>query len=362
MSFFFRFGRIALSVGSIALGAVGARAAEVAPAKPFVPEFEFAAPLGVVTSAATKNGVILEGIDRAVELGSGLKSGDQITALVSLVKDKALTQWLVEASCDELNATERAKPPLRTATLYTNTGTEVFFGGTRCALVVRVIGPFERTSGGREENKNSTEQRARVLVNADYLGLGLNRACEAVFAVNAAKQKDPGLAPFPWTLRPKPFPAEEAAAGRKLALALGLTPERERAQAGAVPALLEFFHIISRTPGLQDILKGVMDVPWWTVIKRGGDVPIGLMPQFRYTEEVPAGSSLVPGEAGQAYTVPFVLSIGGKPALVGKLAVIDPRRPLLACAGILGVAACAPDGKGPRVMLQVVSARLGADK
>jgi hypothetical protein len=47
---------------------------------------------------------------------------------------------------------------------------------------------------------------------------------------------------------------------------------------------------------------------------------------------------------------------------VGKLAVVDLQRPLLACAGILGVAACAPDGTGPRVMLQVLSACLSSAK
>lgn len=331
----------------------------MSPTKPLVPDFEFAPPLEVVKVAAATHGLALERIDPAIDAEPSLQPGDRVTALVSLRRGQELTQWLIEATGVELNATEKAKPPLPSRTFYSNAGTEIVLGGTRAALALRVLGPFERTAAGREDGQKSTEQKNRVMVNADFLSLGLNRGCEAVLAVNAAKRKDPSLQPLPWTMRLKPFPAEEAEAGRKKALALGLTPERERATAGAVPALREFFHIISSTPGLQEILKGVIDVPWWTVIKRGGDAPIGLMPQFRYTEEISAESPLARGQAGQVYTVPFLLSIGGKPALVGNLAVVNPQRPLLACAGIVGVAACAPDGTGPRVMLQLISAHLG---
>lgn len=341
------------------LAAIGLHGAEVRAAKPFVPEFEFPGPLPAVAAAAAQNALALERIEPVAESASGLKPGDQVTALVSLLKGKDLTQWVIEVSCVELTAAEKQKPPLRTWTLYTNTGTEVFLGGTRAALTVRVLGPFARTSRESDSGKNAVEQKTRVVVNADFLSLGLDRACEAVMAVNAAKQRDPALESLNWSVRPKPFAATEIAPLAKVALSLGLTPERERAVAGANPALLEFFHIIRQTPGLQDILKSVIDVPWWTVIKKAGEVPVGLMPQFRYAEQLTTGLPLPVGQSGGGFTVPFLLSIGGKPALVGKLAVVNPQRPLLACAGILGLAACAPNGEGPRVMLQVVSARLG---
>ena len=339
--------------------AVGARGAEGKDAKPFVPEFEFPAPLPAVTAAAAQYGVALAGIDPVVEGAGGLKPGDQVTALVSLFNGNDLAQWVVEVSDVELNDQEKQQPPLRTFTFYTNTGTEIFLSATRAVLAVRVLGPFERTSGERDGVRKATVQRARVMVNTDFLSLGLDRACELVLAVNAAKQKDPTLASINWSLRSKPFPAAETEAASKAATALGLTPERERALAGANPALLEFFHLIGKTPGLQDILKGVIDVPWWTVIKQGGKTPIALTPQFRLTEELLAGAPLLLGNRGHGFTVPFVLFIGGKSALVGKLVVVNPQRPLLASAGILGVAACAPNGEGPQVMLQVVSARLG---
>ncbi len=340
-----------MALAVLAVGASGLLRAEGA--LPPLPEFEFHAPPPVLISAEAEAGLVLEGIALPTERAGGLRPGDRITALVTLAKGSALTQWLIEVSGAELNEKEKQLPPLRTLTLFTNTGTEVFLGRTRAALKVRVLGPYERDSA-----KNAKEEQGRIMVNADYLGLGLDRGCESVISVNAAKIKDPTLPPFAWTARMKAFSADEAAAGRKLAAPLGLTPERERALVGANPALHEFFNLISRTPGLQDILKEVIDVPWWTIIKRGGDAPVGIMPQFRFAEEISAEAFHL-GGGRKAYALPFQLSIGGKPALVGKLAVTSARPPLMPCAGIVGVSAWAPDGKGPRVMLQVLSARLG---
>jgi hypothetical protein len=357
-----RFGQGAWIVVLTGLSAVGAHTAEAKDARPFVPEFEFPAPLHTAVAAAAKDGVALEGLDLAFEGASSLKPGDRVTALASLLKGNDLTQWVIEVSCAELTAEEDHAPPLRTWKFYTNTGTEIFLSSTRAALAVRVLGPFDRASRQIDADGDAPEHRARVIVNADFLSLGLDRACEAVMAVNAAKRIDPSLTPVQWGVRLRPYSAEETEKGRKVALALGLTPERERAQVGAAPALLEFFHIIRRTPGLQDILRSVIDIPWWTVIKDGGKAPIALTPQYRLIEELPAGTPLLAGMGGRAYTVPILLFIGGKPALASRLAVVNPRGPLQACAGILGLAACAPDGTGPRVMLQVVSARLGKEK
>lgn len=319
------------------------------PGVPPLPDFEFHAPFAVVTAAGAKAGYGLGDIAPSSAAASELKIGDRITSLVSLSKGSTITQWLVEVRCVALDDRERKLPPIPPTTFFTNTGTEGVIGGTRAALRVRVLGPFEENVA-----KNAKEQEGRVLVNADYLGLGLDRGCESVISVNAAKIKDPTLPPLAWSVRLKPFSAEETAAGRKLAGPLGLTPERERAVFGTVPALREFFNVMSRTPGLDDILKAVIDVPWWTIIKQGGDAPISIGPQFRFAEEIPSA----PFHLGRrkAYVLPFQLSIGGKAALVGKLAVTDPRPPLLTCAGIVGVTAWAPDGRGPRVMLQVISA------
>jgi hypothetical protein len=341
---------------------VGTGTAGAADVKLVFPGLEFPSPLPVVVAAAARNGLALAGIDPAVEGAGALKPGDQVTALVSWRKGEELKQWVVEMTGVDLNAPEQQRPPFRTSTFYTNTGTQIELRGTRAVLAVRVLGPFDSRNLERDPGQSAVEQRSRVMVNADYLSLGLDRACASVMAVNAARQKDPGLPVMNWSLREQPFSAEVTAAGRKLSLPLGLTPERERALAGAVPALLEFFHLIRQTPGLQDILRSVMDVPWWTVVKSAGEAPIGLMPQFRLAQHLPVTVPLPAAQKGPAYAVPFLLTIGGQPALVGVLAVVNPQRPLLVCAGIVGVAAGAPDGRGPRILLQIVATHLGGDR
>lgn len=49
------------------------------------------------------------------------------------------------------------------------------------------------------------------------------------------------------------------------------------------------------------------------------------------------------------------IQLQGKPALNSRLALTTPRVPLLNTAGVVGIAAARPNGKGPRVMIRVVS-------
>jgi len=99
----------------------------------------------------------------------------------------------VELGCVELNEKEKQLPPLRTfKPLFTNTGTELCSMARAAALQVRVLGPYEGSVGQEMPRRN----RDRILVNADYLGLGLDRGCESVLSVNAAKLIRPTLSPF----------------------------------------------------------------------------------------------------------------------------------------------------------------------
>ena len=223
------FSRGAVSIAVLGVAAVVAHGAAAKSGKPFVPEFEFPAPLPIVSAAGAKNAVALAGIDPVVESASGLKPGDRVTALVSLLKGKDLTQWVVEVSGVEPDGLEKQELPLQSWTYHTNTGTEVIMSAARAVLAVRVLGPFERTSPERDGGKNAAGRQTRLMVNADFLGLGLDRACEAMMVVDAAKQKDPKLGSWLWGARPRPYSAAETAAGRKMAISLGLTPERERA-------------------------------------------------------------------------------------------------------------------------------------
>ena len=59
------------------------------------------------------------------------------------------------------------------------------------------------------------------------------------------------------------------------------------------------------------------------------------------------------------YAFPFVLQLSKKPALVCQLAVVAPAPPLLTSAGIVGLAAQRPDGKGPHLMICLLAAHVG---
>jgi hypothetical protein len=62
------------------------------------------------------------------------------------------------------------------------------------------------------------------------------------------------------------------------------------------------------------------------------------------------------------YAFPFALQLSKKPALVCQLAVVAPAPPLLTSAGIVGLAAQRPDGKGPHLMIQLLAARCASDR
>jgi len=226
-------------------------------------------------------------------------------------------------------------------------------------MVVRVLGPYKKV----EDYHDSAQLRAlvkeqedistRILVNADFRRLGFDRACESVLVVREALGGQPALRNFSWDIGTKPFPTDVIKETRAKADLLGLTPVRERAFVGAVPALNQFWRLASRTRGLQDIVKDVADLPWWSIIRKGGKVKSKLKSGIPLSQRI-----TLHGSRGVAYTFPFELEINGSPALSCSVIAFDPRPPFLASVGILAIAAQAPDGKGPYLMGQIWSARL----
>ena len=61
----------------------------------------------------------------------------------------------------------------------------------------------------------------------------------------------------------------------------------------------------------------------------------------------------------KSYFLPLVFSLNSKPAMACRLAVTSPRPPLLTSAGIVGIAAQRPDGKGPHLMIRLLAGRVG---
>jgi len=43
-----------------------------------------------------------------------------------------------------------------------------------------------------------------------------------------------------------------------------------------------------RTPGLQDVLKSVLDLPWWSIVTSGGKMPAIDFDGLNFTKELAA--------------------------------------------------------------------------
>jgi hypothetical protein len=89
--------------------------------------------------------------------------------------------------------------------------------------------------------------------------------------------------------------------------------------------------------------------------KRGANVRLKPKLEAAYT----IGMNGNTGGYASGYGFPFVLEVNDKPALSCNLAVVSARPPLLTCAGIIGIAAQSPDGKGPHLMVQLMAAHCG---
>lgn len=346
-----------LSAGLLAAGlAMSCAGAE--PAPPVFTKLKFSAPLPAIVAIAEKVDIHGGTFDAPVDRND-LVPGDYITALVTLSKSDQLSQWLVRITCVEKNEAEKKRPVGKPRRLYTSLGTEVVLSEERAAMSIRVLGPYHQVADFKDPAqakaalKDGKDISARLTVNADFLRLGFDRACESVLLVRQELKDEPS---FTWNVSSKPFPPEMVAKLRPRGEQIGLTAERQRAFAGTIPALMEFWRLASRTPGLQDIVKDVADLPWWAIIRKGGEVTTRLKPNFSAVGTLKLND--MPGGYTMGYTFPFDVEVNGEVALSCSVLAISPRPPMLAAAGILGIAAQAPGGKGPHLMVQISATHL----
>ncbi|MBI5380330.1 MAG: hypothetical protein HZA31_00360 [Opitutae bacterium] len=346
-----RLPRVMVMVAAFALG-VGCVAAEQ-PKTPPIPVFKWTEVLPAAAQAAQKAGIAMNGMGAPAERTT-LRPGDTVTALVTLTEGEEYKQWIVRFQAAELTEKERQLPPVRGVRVYTSTGREFQYDGERAVLALRVLGPF-KSSSAATATRGVKDVQARVRVNSAFLGLGFDQACAALIRKQEAEVRHPDLK-FYWGCGWKPYPPEKAAGKRKVAEVFGVTEKDERAMCGELPALWEFVGLASQTPGLQSIMQNVIHIPWWSIIANGGKMPaIGLMMLPRKHIKDAARWNL--SETARIYALPFELQLNEKPALVCQLAVTAPRPPLLTSAGIVGIAAQSPDGKGPHLMIRLLSAQ-----
>jgi len=269
-------------------------------------------------------------------------------ALVTRQHGRKQTPWLVDFTVGVLNTDEQEKMAAADAsgtTLHPSTGRELKFGFEPVAMNVVVVGPLATDEKQIERAVKRVEiKKTRLVVNGELPGLGLDRAATTIMR----RRDNSGTVGFGVTTGP-PFPAEEAAANRARFETRGVTAEDERAIAGAVPALFEFFGIAVKTPGLREILFKAIDIPWWAMVTRLGNVSSHIaMP----------GAGIRTAEADDgADVVPLKISINNQLALMAELVVERPHAPGSALAGITAIYAGQPDGDGPREALVLVATR-----
>ncbi|MEO6874144.1 MAG: hypothetical protein ABI222_04925 [Opitutaceae bacterium] len=308
-----------------------------------------------IQQASQAAGLLLAGLAQP-EARQTMRPGDSVTILVSLTKGEKLKQWLIVFSMEEPRETEKRRGR-DSAHVYTSTGHEFRFDGGRAGIRIAMIGPLSASDAGRQAAKAPAIIRQRVLVDADYLALGMEQVPATMMEMRARKAANPSLPQGSMDFGPTPYPPGPAAANAKVAEAVGITAASERAFIGSVLALQEFLQLASRTPGLKDVFMSVLDVPWWSIVASAGNMKFDIQ-GMPFQRQLDSGSWGLPADE-PVYAAPYLLGINGKPALLFQLAMTAPKAPLTVSAGIVGLAAGAPDGKGPVLTMQVIGSRAG---
>lgn len=278
-----------------------------------------------------------------------LRPGDEAIALVTLFDGETEKQWVVVLTVVTPTPDEQKRmvtpPPL---TLYTSNGTQLQFQNELALLETKTFGPFHPK---KRNNKALNPRRARTGVNVEHLKLGFDRACSTLLRFREASRHIPDADRFGMHFGPQPFPAEKIEQTRRVANLVGLTTEDEKAFAGTLPALFGFFQIALNTPGLQEILMEVVDVPFWSVVRKGGKVEPYFNFDAAHMAELPANNGM------RQYSMPVTLTLNGKHALNLTFGVVAPKSPVLTTAGIVGMAANHPTDPSKRAVIQLVSAK-----
>ncbi len=323
---------------------------------PVMPDFTPVAWLPAVSLDLTKVSVPTEGI---VLAGPDVRpqKGDTVTVLVQAIEKNRLRQWAVVLSINDIKPEEQK---LRTPafSLYLSNGRQIDFAPSPLTgILIHVFGPYARATGGA----GAKDLWSGSLVSPQFLGLGLDGTAALLVRISRILAADASLRnqPFSFDVGGRPFPPDRIARERAQLEPFQVTASEERAYAGFMPAMTDFFRIASQTPGVREILFKVLDLPWWSIATHGGritEVNFDLSGPFDALAPEAWG---LPAEA-RVYSMGFRLLLYGKPALNCRLALTAPRVPLLNSAGLIGLAVMRPNGKGPRLMIRVMAARPAA--
>jgi hypothetical protein len=273
--------------------------------------------------------------------------------LVQSIDGKSLRQWAVVLIINP-RGPEEEKFTSSAQTLYLSTGSKIDFSATfREGMAIHVLGPFSQAKG----SASAKDTWSGALINTQFLGLGLDAIPAFISRTQLMAAHDPSFKGKRFSIQTgsAAFPPEQIASNRAAMESYAVTAAEERSFAGGPPALMDFFNIASLTPGVRDILFEAVNIPWLKLAAHGGQFQVNFdfMAPF---EKLSASDWGLPPET-QVYSMGLRISLFEKPALVCRLALTNPRVPLLNCAGIVGFAAMRPNGKGPHLMIRVMAAK-----
>lgn len=310
------------------------RAAKAASVEPF-PD--------LVTIAQT-NKIPISGIDPLGEPGN-LEVGDSFTGLVThFEKGSPRRQWLLYLQTVEPEGPTNSSKPM---VMYTSSGSKLEFASCPAPVTLRTIGPFAEPGKRRLKADDET---ARFTVNKGFLSVGLDRTVASVLRTRQVKTN------MPFHVSLVKFTDTQIAEGRKAVATRGITPDDERALAGAVPALRSYFSLVQETKGLEGIMLKVVETPsLWSIVKNRG-VRTGLGFDTKRFASIDPEPWNIPSRPS-AYDFGIDLSLNDHLAARVTLVVTTPRPPLLTCGGIVGFLVENPSDPGNFLTLRIVSAR-----
>lgn len=314
-------------------------------AEPVYPPQERFEPGEAIVELARQRGIPLSGV-LSDEGRSQPMVGDRCVVLVSLRNGKRVEQSLITFTIAEFSDDERAalaENPAQPFTLHASNGTAFEFIRDPVPVDVWVAGPL-RMDESRVQRAVSKvkERRARFTVNREYLSVGLARAA-AVIQQLRGDDGNLGVG-----LSGVPYPEERVAATRAILAERGASDQEVGFIARSAPAMMEYVNITARTPGLQEIMFEVVDIPWMSFVANMGVDSISV-----HTD----GSNLrpVPGETDH-FIVPMWVSINGNLAMMIELRAEPPVAPGSVLAGVTELYAGRPNGKKSRVSIQLLAA------
>jgi hypothetical protein len=327
------------------------------PASQRPPEFGFSEVAPILLDAATKAGVPLGGFDTA-NAPSELREGDKIVALVDHLDDKRHRQWLVLLAPRNLSEEEKTIPQPKDVRMHTSLGHAFDYTGRNAMIAIRCLGPYQLDE--RNPARRARDQWSGTMVNDAFLRLGFDTSCRMWLRIDALARevaaRENRTLEFNLSVNSAPFTAGALAQAPKSDPTLAPSETEERAFGGSFLALMSFFNIAMRTPGLDDVLASVVDMPWLSLIGRFGRAPAVNIAWQQPVRTLKPEDWGLPADT-PLYAQPFLVKLNGRPALQCQIAVRSPQLPFLASAGIVGIAAERPDGKGPKLSIRVIAAR-----